>query len=286
MSDQQTILQQQSIADTSTDWQQVLPFEQFDPSLGTLDSINIGVTADIAGSVSVESLEAAASTVDIGQFGNLSVNGPTGINLVNDPVDFFGASALGAYDGTTDYGGTSGTVVAVANTGTASVTLSSSTTDLGPFVGTGSVALSAYANVALNITGPANMQIDSQASVGGTVDLQYNYASTTTAGPGGGGGVVTTTYTPPLPPFEIANAVTATPLVVAVPERHHRIEHSDRCRAVRSVAGGAGSDQRHADRRSCHQRVRRKRGRLGGLRLHDAGCDGEPLARRGLGNHR
>jgi hypothetical protein len=218
MSSEQTILQQQSIADTPTDWQQVLPFEQFDPSLGTLDSINIGVTADIAGSVSVESLEAAASTVDIGQFGNLSVNGPTGINLVSDPVDFSGAWALGAYDGTTDYGGTSGTVVAVANTGTANVTLSSSTADLGPFVGTGSVTLSAYANVALSITGPANMQIDSQASVGGTVDLQYNYASTTTAGPGGGGGVVTTTSTAPLPPFEIANAVTATPLVVAVPD--------------------------------------------------------------------
>ncbi len=218
MSDQQSVLQQQTVADTATDWQQILPFNQFDPSTGTLDSIDVGLTADLSGIVSIESLEAAPSNVLIEQLGNVSVGSPTGSVLLEEPLFAFGSAALGAYDGTTDYAGTSGTVVALANAGTADTTVSTSS-DQGPFIGTGSVLLSAYASTVLDITGPANMQIASQASAGATVDLQYNYTNTASGSnsSSSGGGVNTLIYTAPIVALPF-NTVTATPQVLLVPD--------------------------------------------------------------------
>src|SRR5580698_11194238 len=110
MSDAPTIMQQQTVADTPTDWSQTIPFDQFDPSQGTMLSIGVGLTADLAGSVSVESLEAAPSTVVISQLGNISVTSPTDVQLADATLFASEPVNLGAYDGTTDYAGISGTV--------------------------------------------------------------------------------------------------------------------------------------------------------------------------------
>jgi hypothetical protein len=59
---QTTAQQIESINDTPTDWLRPLAFQQFDPSLGTLQGIDVGLTADVAGSVSITSLESAPST--------------------------------------------------------------------------------------------------------------------------------------------------------------------------------------------------------------------------------
>jgi hypothetical protein len=79
----QTPLRQQAVSERPTDWSQKLAFSQFDPSLGTLQSIGVGATADVAGSVSVESLEAAPSTVSATLNSNVAVNSPTGVPLAS-----------------------------------------------------------------------------------------------------------------------------------------------------------------------------------------------------------
>ncbi len=216
MSNPATVLQQQTIADTATDWSQTIPFNQFDPSQGTLQSIDVGLTADLTGSVSVESLEAAPSTVSISQLGNVSVTSPTGVQLA-DATSFASASAnLGAYDGTTDYAGVSGTVVPLSNAVTVETTFSTGSTDLGGFIGTGSVLVSAAASTVLDVLGPANMQIQSQASAGATVDLEYNYtAPSTGSSSGSGGSVFTSFYPPPLEPT-VSNTVTTVPQTLIV----------------------------------------------------------------------
>lgn len=49
----QTSKQVQSVGDTPADWSQTLDFGQFDPSLGTLDGIDVGLAADVTGSVAI-----------------------------------------------------------------------------------------------------------------------------------------------------------------------------------------------------------------------------------------
>ncbi len=215
MSESVPVLQQQTIGDTPTDWSRTVPFNQSDPSQGTLQSIDVGLTADLSGSVSVESLEAAPSAVTIFQSGNVSVSGPTGMPVADESPSIFSNATLSAYDGTVGYAGPSGTVVPVDTTGTVVTTLSGST-DLGPFIGTGSVLVSAYASTVLDITGPANLRIDSRATTGATVDLQYNYG-TTAAGPGGGaGGSVFTEATGPGVELSFANAATTAPQILTL----------------------------------------------------------------------
>ncbi|HVC60737.1 MAG TPA: choice-of-anchor E domain-containing protein [Acetobacteraceae bacterium] len=213
MTNPATVLQQQTIGDTATDWSRTILFNQSDPSQGTLGSINVGLTADLAGSVSVESLEAAPSNVSISQSGNVSVSAP-GLLLAGEMPTAYSYANLAAYDGITDYAGQSGTIVPLAVTGTVVTTLSGST-ELGPFIGTGSVLVTVDASTVLDVTGPANLQIDSQSSTGATADLQFNY-TTSAAGLSGGGGVVTTlANTSILGPF-FSNAVTTAPQILTL----------------------------------------------------------------------
>lgn len=217
MSDSPTILQQRTVAETPTDWSQTIPFNQFNPSQGTLQSIGVGLTADLAGTVSVESLEAAPSTVDISQSGNVSVNSPTGVLLADASPLASAVVNLGAYDGATNYAGASGTVVPLSNAVTVATTFAAGgSTDLGGFIGTGSVPVTAAATTALEVLGPANMQIQSQASAGATVDLVYNYAPPSTGGSSGGAGSVTTIAPPTLAGLAVDNTVTTTPQTLIV----------------------------------------------------------------------
>jgi hypothetical protein len=213
MTDSPTILQQQTVSDTPTDWSQTIPFDQFDPSQGTLQSIGVGLTADLAGTVSIESLDAAPSTVNIWQSGNVSASTPD-LLLADDTPTAYSSANLGAFDDTIDYAGASGTVVPLAATGTVETALSGST-ELGPFIGTGSVLVTAAASTILDVLGPANMQIQSQSSAGATVGLLYNYATNSAGPPGGGGSVLTLANAPGVGPTFV-NAITSTPQVLTL----------------------------------------------------------------------
>jgi hypothetical protein len=121
------ILQQQMVGDTATDWSQTLPFSQFDPTPGTLQAIDVGLTTDLTGGVSVESLEAAPATISVSQTGNVSVASPTGASLVSAAPEASASAGLGAYDGATDYAGASGTTFALSNAATTDSSLPTGT---------------------------------------------------------------------------------------------------------------------------------------------------------------
>jgi len=85
---------------------------------------------------------------------------------------------LGAYDGTLNYVGTSGTVVSgLTNSQTVTAVLPAGSTGSDPFVGSGTVALPVSGASSLSATGPANMQIRSHASAGAAVTLSYNVST-------------------------------------------------------------------------------------------------------------
>jgi hypothetical protein len=224
MSDSATVLQQQTIGDTATDWSQTIPFNQFDPSQGTLQSIGVGLTADLNGSVSVESLEAAPSTVLVTQYGDVSVSSPTDIELADVTPYAFASVNLGAYDGTPDYAGASGTILPLSNTVTSTTTFAAGGADLGPLIGTGSIALAALATASLNVQGPANLLVQSQASAGAVVELQYDYSAPGTGSSSGDDSSLTygsfTTIGVPISAWPLfQNYVTSTPQTLTFADR-------------------------------------------------------------------
>jgi len=180
-----TIEQSQTIADTAGNWLQMLDFGQFDPSLGSLLNINVGLVGDVDGSVSIENLEAAPAVFTIALPSLVSVATPDDTVLASVQPAAFTSVSLGAFDGTVDYAGSSGAVLgALTNAATQDVVVQPGTTGTQPVDGTGTIALPVTASTSLEATGPANMQILSQASAGAVVTLDYSYDAATPPGDG------------------------------------------------------------------------------------------------------
>jgi hypothetical protein len=199
-----TVLQTQTVADTTTDWAQPITFAQFDPSLGTLIDIRIGVTGDVNAAASIENLGAAAAAVGLSIPVNFDVFAPDGTELTVLTVEPVSTVNLGAYDGTPDYAGSSGTIVGgIAATGT---TLAIVSPDLSPFIGTGTVGLTTKTFGDAAEAGDANLLTTLQTDAGAIVTLQYDYATPgTPSGGGETGGVVSATF--------VSSTVLATDLI-------------------------------------------------------------------------
>jgi collagen type I/II/III/V/XI/XXIV/XXVII alpha len=196
MSDQLTPLQQQTITSKTADWSQTVSFAQFDPSLGTLQSVVVGLSGGITGTVSLESLEATPSSSTVALPGQLSLLDPSGLVIAGVTPDPTTSVSLAGYDGTADFAGASGTTLTdLAGTSTTSAT---SFSDLSAFTGTGSVALTVDSSDGLQIAGPGNLQAESQASSSAIVSVQYDYLPTSGGTGTTGGGVTTTLGSAPI----------------------------------------------------------------------------------------
>lgn len=163
---QTTIKQYQTIGDTPDNWQQTVTFGQFDPSLGTLTSVDVGLAADAIGNVSVVDLGPLPATVTAAVSSDVSVQSPGGYSLVAVAARASNSGSVVANDGTVS--------LALAGTGAAdSGPLSG--VDLGNFVGTGAVPLLVADVTSLHVTGPANMLVSTGVSSGAVASLQYGY---------------------------------------------------------------------------------------------------------------
>ena len=173
------LYQQQTIAATTTDWSTNLQFAQFDPSIGSLQGVNVWLDGQVTGNVSIENLEAAPASVAVSLFGTIDLGGPGGTNLLSIGPDASASVNLGAYDGDTDYAGNSGTVVGLSGESFNQATLSAGIAGL---VGTGTLALPVSAQTSLSVTGPANLLLAVGAAASAAVALDYDYMPAVDAG--------------------------------------------------------------------------------------------------------
>src|SRR5262249_3157801 len=146
-----TVVQNATLPPTTTNSTSTLSVNQFDGTLGALQSVDILIDGKLVSQVKVESLDAGSSTVQTSTQGTLTIQAPgRNLNLQlaqNDSTD------LAAADGSTDFQGRSGHDFGEkANTGSKSVTLTRGTDDLSPFVGTGTVTLTAASQVATSVS--------------------------------------------------------------------------------------------------------------------------------------
>lgn len=203
-----TVAQTQTVAETASGWSLPLSFAQFNPSLGTLTGVQVSVTGDINGNIAIENLGAATASVQAGLSGVIQVFGP-GNTQIGGAFPITATTVnLGAYNSTGSFTGSAGTVIpGITSTASAMSVYSPGSVALAPFVGTGSITLTASGLAYLNETGGGNLATLSQVSAGANVSVQYDYQATV-AGSGSSGGTGGSIFTL-APPIGIAPASTA-----------------------------------------------------------------------------
>ncbi|HEV3445603.1 MAG TPA: SdrD B-like domain-containing protein [Gemmataceae bacterium] len=178
-----TLTRTASIPSTATDWSNVLSVPQFDPSLGTLLSVDIINAGIFASQIKVESLDSALSTITATDSGTLTLTG-LGFSAVVTNSSTSKSFNASAFDGVIDFAGTSGHdfgLQSANGSNSASVTNASS---LSAYIGTGSISFIETAHATSSASGNGNLitQINSNASA--QLSVVYHYIPSNALRPG------------------------------------------------------------------------------------------------------
>lgn len=156
---------------------------QFDPSLGTLQSVEIKVDGKIISDIKIENLDDEVASVAGAVSGTVLVNGP-GFNLnVSIAGNAAVAQTLAAFDGTIDFAGSSG-VTLTGKTATGSNTQTLAGSAVNAFIGNGTVNLSFLAQATTQASGGGNLTANIANLGGGQVTVTYRYLNATSLKPG------------------------------------------------------------------------------------------------------
>lgn len=155
-----------------------MTFNKFDSSLGTLQAVIITLTGNVEGTAKYESQDAAAATVTLQLSADISLSRPGGGSIVQTlPVANITDNPT-AYDGVTDFGGTSGgTFTGLSASAYDSNTLTSAS-DLALFTAAfigDTITLDLDASGASNGSGAGNLILQFITNAGATGTVQYAY---------------------------------------------------------------------------------------------------------------
>ncbi len=117
-----TIVQSEGVTllDVGTSFAAPLPFNRFDPALGTLDSVTLDLTASFSGTVGVENTSASPDMVTGIIAGSVTVaTSSSSLTVEVFPSAPGPAHHLTAFDGSLDFAGTSGATDAVVGSSVA-----------------------------------------------------------------------------------------------------------------------------------------------------------------------
>jgi hypothetical protein len=175
--------------DTKTNWSQAQQLAKFDPSLGTLSSVDIINQGTINSHIRVENLDQMAATVNAQASGTLALSGP-GLSFTplastqlqpNDATQSFQAAA---FDGAVDYTGASGHDFGTKTaSGTQSVTITDPAT-LAQYTGTGTLTFTETAAATSGANGPGNLQSLINSTASAQVTVIYHYVANNSLHPG------------------------------------------------------------------------------------------------------
>jgi hypothetical protein len=164
-----------NFADYRTNSAQTQSVAQFNPALGALQAVEIRIDGRVTSLIKIENLDDESTAVTGNVAGSIILSGPGfSINTVVDGISTASQTVAG-YDGTSDYAGASG-VTFGSRTATGSTTrLFATSTELAPFLGTGTLNFSLLAQAASSAGGGGNLLANIASQGGGTVTLTYRY---------------------------------------------------------------------------------------------------------------
>lgn len=163
----------------TTSWFESVVIPQFDPALGTLDSIEYAINGYIEGSVSYESLDSKPSTLTLDFSASLELGLPDSSKLILAAPLVTNIVSVGAFDGVIDFGGESGGVIddiSIADRVTF-ISAPPTTNELDFFVGTEDVAMSLDALGTSSGSGSGNLVLQFIQSASAFVEITYNYTA-------------------------------------------------------------------------------------------------------------
>ncbi len=158
-----------------TNWADTLQVDQFDPTMGTLLTVQVQVTGTNSTQTFVESLSNLSRTVRTGSDVTLIVDGPLGTQFSVIPQVRLTNSFTG-FDGLADFGGTSGATNPFRDgVLSQSLNLVAGIDDVSGYVGNGSVAFNLAATATGFYAGPADYEFEVITKAGAEVTVVYTY---------------------------------------------------------------------------------------------------------------
>lgn len=169
-----TVGYQTTVALQPTNLASFVDLQQFDPSLGTLQSVTVTLQGEIASLIKLESKNSTPATLTATVTGTVTLALPAVGTLTATPVlsQSFNAAS---YDGIVDYAGTSGITYPLLNASASAIQSYTQPQLLAPFVGTGTLHASFDANAVAAFTGPSNKRTSVRTDAGGFASVTYTY---------------------------------------------------------------------------------------------------------------
>lgn len=172
-----TLTYESSIDPTITNFDKQITLPKFDSSLGKLKSVLFELSGNVQGSVELENRDAQAALVTGNLAAEISLKSEDSLDsllLVTLPSALV-EQQLNSYDGTLDFDGESGiTLAGISNTKKESAVFTT-TADLTPFVGDGSLNLLVQAIGNSKATGAGNFVAGFETYAGANVAVSYTY---------------------------------------------------------------------------------------------------------------
>ncbi|MDW5417292.1 choice-of-anchor E domain-containing protein [Iodobacter sp. CM08] len=163
---------------SSTNWNDVFSLQRFDANLGTLTGVNVDLYGTVKGSAKYESLDASASNVQIDLGAIIKLATVSGKNLLTINPLVSNAYSASAYDGITDFGGTSGKTLTGLSANAADSEVLNSASWLSLFTGPGMINLKLAAQAASSASGPGNLTTQFATNAAANYKITYTYAVT------------------------------------------------------------------------------------------------------------
>jgi protocatechuate 3,4-dioxygenase beta subunit len=180
----QTITKTLTIPLTATDFSLSGVIGQFNPALGALQSVNILNAASITSDIRVENTSTSSpSTITAMIAGDLTLTGPNNLSLQTNLQQNVGTFNATTYDGTLDFGGTSGKDFGNQTaSGRQGETLTVSA--MSAFIGTGTVMLDENAHATSTASGGGNVLVGVTSEATATITVTYSYIADNSIKPG------------------------------------------------------------------------------------------------------
>jgi hypothetical protein len=180
----QTISKTVTIPLTPTDFQLSGLVSQFNPAVGTLQSVSISNAGSITSDVKAENTSTSSpSTITATIGGDLLLTGPGGLTINTSLQQYAGTFNATTFDGTLDFAGTSGKDFGSQTaSGTQSLSLSGSA--MAPFLGTGTVQMTENATATSTASGGGNLLISATSDAAAQITVTYSYIANNSLQPG------------------------------------------------------------------------------------------------------
>jgi hypothetical protein len=178
-----------STQDFRTDWggPKSCTFTKFDKSLGILTGVNTTIDAMMKTDAQVENLNNGPTTIAVSTTANVTLSTSTGEQLaLAAPTVKTDGKPLGTYDGTSDYGGTSGSTFPSQQAQDSKTSTITTPSVLAEFSGDGVQTITTTGKTTTIYTslGSANVLMNANTYAAGSVSISYTYQTPPIASPG------------------------------------------------------------------------------------------------------